>query len=84
MTDRRRKNADWYVAGKDGNTLGWAPRQLAVLMDIRDELQSLVWKMERAGAALRAIHAQGMRHKPRITVKQAARIMAKRRNRRDK
>ena len=43
MADRRRKNEDWYVAAEDGAL--WADMRdgvmLAVLMDLRDELQAI-------------------------------------------
>ena len=47
MADQRQKNQNWCVAHKDTgklyeNQIGWASfAQLAVLMDIRDELQTL-------------------------------------------
>jgi hypothetical protein len=40
MTDRRQKNANWNVNSSDGMQT-WDGAQLAVLMDIRDELQAL-------------------------------------------
>lgn len=39
--DRRRKNVDWRVANIEGNTRSWDEVQIAVAMDIRDELQRL-------------------------------------------
>lgn len=41
MTDRRKKDIEWDVAEKDGSVPTWERAQLAVLMDIRDELQRL-------------------------------------------
>lgn len=43
MTDRRKKNSNWYVANEEGRayTEGMAGQTVAVLMDIRDELQDL-------------------------------------------
>lgn len=41
MADRRKKNSIWYVADESGKTLTWDEAQLAVLMDIRDELQAM-------------------------------------------
>ena len=42
MSDlQRKKNANWVVADKAGNSLGVEHAQIAVLMDIRDELQKL-------------------------------------------
>lgn len=48
MTDRRRKNVNWNVADENGQTY---PNlrdgcSLAVLMDIRDELQALNSKID--------------------------------------
>jgi len=37
MSDKRRKNVDWDI----GDDLTWDKVKLAVLMDIRDELQTL-------------------------------------------
>jgi hypothetical protein len=39
--DRRKKNRNWNVAEADGSVPTWDRIQLAVLMDIRDELQEL-------------------------------------------
>jgi len=42
--DRRKKNADWLVYDKNGNcwqTAQYGSIQVALLMDIRDELQKL-------------------------------------------
>jgi hypothetical protein len=39
--DRRKKNINWYAASDDGSSTT-AQATLATLMDIRDELQSLV------------------------------------------
>ncbi len=41
MTDQRRANADWQVADNDGSVPTWERVGIAVLMDIRDELQKL-------------------------------------------
>ena len=41
MADRRRKNADWIPAEEDGSIPTWERVNVAVLMDIRDELQRL-------------------------------------------
>lgn len=41
MADQRHKNADWKVAGPDGVVRSWECAQVALLMDIRDELQRL-------------------------------------------
>lgn len=39
MTDKRKKDINWVVADDHGQTLTWAEVQVAVLMDIRDELK---------------------------------------------
>ena len=41
MADRRQKNANWIVADLEGAVPTWDHAQVAVLMDIRDELQDL-------------------------------------------
>lgn len=41
MSDTRRKNVDWLVAEPNGQVQTWERAGIAVLMDIRDELQSL-------------------------------------------
>lgn len=41
MADRRRKDLNWTVANEKGETLSWEEVQVAVLMDIRDELKRL-------------------------------------------
>lgn len=51
MSDRRRANIKWTVCGPDHEgSLSFDAAQLAVLMDIRDELQA-------ANAALRTLRA---------------------------
>lgn len=39
MADKRKKDISWVVADDHGQTLTWAEVQVAVLMDIRDELK---------------------------------------------
>jgi len=41
MADKRRKDVNWWVADELGKCLSVDHAQLAVLMDIRDELQNL-------------------------------------------
>lgn len=41
MADTRRRNENWSVANTDGNVPTWERVSIAVLMDIRDELQTL-------------------------------------------
>lgn len=41
VADRRQKNMNWYVADANGKEYSTAHIQLAVLMDLRDELKAL-------------------------------------------
>jgi hypothetical protein len=41
MPDRRQKDVNWFVTGDDGRILSVDHAELAVLMDIRDELKRL-------------------------------------------
>ena len=41
MADRRKRNVSWLVADEHGSCKSVEHAQLAVLMDIRDELQEL-------------------------------------------
>lgn len=41
MADQRRKDINWTVCNADGNGQTFAGAQLAVLMDLRDELQGI-------------------------------------------
>lgn len=41
MSDTRRKDANWSVTASIGGGVEWAGAQLAVLMDLRDELKRL-------------------------------------------
>lgn len=42
MSDTRRQNVGWSVCNEaDGDRITWEGAKLAVLMDIRDELQKL-------------------------------------------
>ena len=47
--DKRKANVDWVVTNSEGQVTDWAQVQVAVLMDIRDELR----KANVALAALR-------------------------------
>jgi hypothetical protein len=60
MTDTRRKNVDWTVC-KDGGGMSFDAAQLAVLMDIRDELKGIRSLMNcyRIPRALDALHEVG-------------------------
>lgn len=39
--DQRKKDVNWKPADEDGNTPTWERANLAVMMDIRDELKDL-------------------------------------------
>lgn len=39
--DTRKKNADWQIYPRENGKFAYEAAQLAVLMDIRDELQTL-------------------------------------------
>lgn len=41
MADRRKKDLNWNVADENGNVPTWERIQIAVLMDLRDELKLL-------------------------------------------
>lgn len=41
MSDRRKKNVEWTPGAEDGSMPTWERVQVALLMDIRDELQRL-------------------------------------------
>ncbi len=41
MIDMRRKNANWAIAVEDGSVPSWERVGIAVLMDLRDELQEI-------------------------------------------
>ncbi len=41
MMNKRFKNVDWDLANPQGTIASWTNVQIAVLMDIRDELQRL-------------------------------------------
>ncbi len=60
MTDTRRKNITWTVC-KDGEGMSFEAAQLAVLMDIRDELQGIrsLMNCHRIPRALDALHEVG-------------------------
>lgn len=41
MVERRYKNTNWTIANEKGEPYSWESAAVAVLMDIRDELQQL-------------------------------------------
>jgi len=41
MADRRRRDANWQIGNDRGEILTWEEVQVAVLMDIREELKRL-------------------------------------------
>ena len=45
MADKRQKDVNWRVADDAGNVASWDQAQVAVLMDIRDELKALNQQM---------------------------------------
>lgn len=46
MADTRRKNANWKLNVNDNGTVPHGDAELAVLMDIRDELQAIRSQVE--------------------------------------
>lgn len=66
--DQRRKNANWIVSGDDGRAKSIEHVAVAVLMDIRDELQTLVrlancYRIPRALDACIELGAEARRRK---------------------
>jgi hypothetical protein len=55
MSNQRKANVIWYVADENGQTPSVEHAQLAVLMDLRDELQKLN----------RLLHCQNFTNVPR-------------------
>lgn len=41
MADRRKANVNWWPADENGDVPSWERVNLAVLMDIRDELRTI-------------------------------------------
>lgn len=75
--DRRCKNTNWYVAGEDGRAYSHDHIQLAVLMDIRDELQALnrlanCFRIPRALDAMIELGAEARRKKRAAAKKRKA------------
>lgn len=67
--DQRRKDWNWTVPPNDNGKFSFEGAQLAVLMDIRDELKRINSKLDcyRVGRALDDLHSLGVatRRKPR-------------------
>lgn len=63
MADTRKKNVNWTVATPNGDVPSWERASIAVLMDIRDEMQSLNMEMRRLNALL---HCPNFIEIPRI------------------
>lgn len=70
MADRRRANINWLVAGEDQKVYSTDHAQLAVLMDIRDQLKTL-------NALFRCSSFLDIPHKLELTRRHAARIANK-------
>ena len=68
MVDKRQKNKSWTVTNDNGSVTDWQQVNVAVLMDIRDELQSVVrllncHRIPRALDAVVAMHKQGVKRR---------------------
>jgi len=68
MTDTRYKNARWTIHTNDNGTIPASDARLAVLMDIRDEMQSIVsllrcHRIPKALDAVVAMHKQGVKRR---------------------
>lgn len=77
LTCTRRKNRSWRVASIGENPESLEHIQIAVLMDIRDELQSLVrlvncYRIPRALDALAEMGAEARRKKRALAKRRAA------------
>jgi GTP cyclohydrolase III len=62
MTDTRHKNGNWTMKPNANNELSWEAIQVAVLMDIRDELQTVnrLLNCHRIPRALDAMYELGV------------------------
>lgn len=68
MVDTRYKNARWTIHNSADGTVPSSDAHLAVLMDIRDELQSIVsllrcHRIPKALDAIVAMHRQGVKRR---------------------
>jgi len=68
VVDKRQKNKSWTVTNDNGSVTDWQQVNVAVLMDIRDELQSVVrllncHRIPRALDAVVAMHKQGVKRR---------------------
>jgi hypothetical protein len=81
MTDRRCKNGNWQLNNLGNGNVSNGDAQLAVLMDIRDELQSLnrLANCYRIPRALDAMHEMGvdLRRKKRAAAKKRKAVRSK-------
>lgn len=58
MSDRRKKDINWAVADDSGKTADWEQVQVAVLMDIRDELKQQNQRLGRIEDLARCVNVQ--------------------------
>lgn len=68
MADRRKKDVNWCAADENGETQSFEAAQLAVLMDIRDELKALnakagCYRIPRALDAVYRMHRDGVKRR---------------------
>jgi hypothetical protein len=80
VSDTRHKNAQWNIRASADNTVHWDGVQVAVLMDIRDELQTLnatlgCYRVRDMADAMIRMERRG--RPPRITKRMAARVLAR-------
>jgi hypothetical protein len=73
MADTRHKNGNWTIEANARNELSWEAVQVAVLMDIRDELQTVnrLLNCHRIPRALDAMYELGVeaRRRKRLAAK---------------
>lgn len=65
MADKRKKNVSWRVANDRGETRSWEAAQVAVLMDIRDELQEIKRVLSSSNTSLLSLRCVNFRNIPR-------------------
>jgi hypothetical protein len=83
MVDKRKKDLNWSVADDSGSTRSWDEVQVAVLMDIRDELKRLNTLLHCSNfveipSILRTIKRNTIKkRKPRVDGKPKLRVVAR-------